>query len=72
MAANPRLMQTCTARKAEAAREAAAAAAGHAAIRRRRQPRFHTRMRAEMHARIEAQKELAAVGDARAAGPPRL
>jgi hypothetical protein len=31
---------------------------------------MHTRLRAQMGARIAAQKELAAVGDARAAGPP--
>ncbi len=63
-------MQTCTARQAKAARDAAAATAGHAVIRRRRQPWFPTRMRAEMHARIEDQEELAAVDDARGAGPP--
>jgi hypothetical protein len=31
---------------------------------------MHTRLRAEMGVRIAAQKEIAAVGDARAAGPP--
>jgi len=39
---------------------AAREAAGH--VRQRRQPRFHTRLRAEMGARIAAEKELAAGG----------
>jgi hypothetical protein len=58
MAANLRLAQRFRARQA----------AGH--VRQRRQPRLHTRLRAEMGARIAAQRELAAAGDARAAGPP--
>ena len=68
MATNLRLAQTFRARHEKAARDAAREAAGH--VRQRRQPRFHTRLRAEMDARIAVQRELAAVGDARAAGPP--
>ena len=68
MAANLRLAQTFRARQEKVAADAAREAAGH--VRQRRQPRMHTRLRTEMGARIAAQKELAAVGDARAAGPP--
>jgi hypothetical protein len=68
MATNLRLAQTFRARHEKAARDAAREAAGH--VGQRRQPRFHTRLRAEMGARIAVQRELAAVGDARAAGPP--
>jgi hypothetical protein len=68
MATNLRLTQTFQARQEKAARDAAREAAGH--VRQRRQPRFHNRRRAEMSARIAAEKELAAAGDARAAGPP--
>jgi hypothetical protein len=68
MAANLRLAQTFLARQEKFAADAAREAAGH--VRQRRQPRMHNRLRAEMGARITAQKELAAVGDARAAGPP--
>jgi hypothetical protein len=67
MAANLRLTQTFHARQLKVA-DAAREAAGH--VRQRRQPRFHNRLRAEMNARIAAEKELAAAGDARAAGPP--
>ena len=66
MAANLRLMQTFTARQ-----EQAAATAGHTpAPPRPRKPRFHTRLRHELRERIDAEKALAAAGDARAAGPP--
>jgi hypothetical protein len=68
MATKLRLAQTFRARHGKAARGAAREAAGH--VRRRRQPHFHTRLRAEMGARIAVQRKLAAVGDARAAGPP--
>jgi hypothetical protein len=68
MAANLRLAQTFRARQQQVATDAARSAAGH--VRQRRQPRLHTRLRAEMGARIAAQRELAAAGDARAAGPP--
>ncbi|MGY1884841.1 hypothetical protein ACI799_06010 [Blastococcus sp. SYSU DS0753] len=68
MAANLRLTQTFQARQEKAAAGAAREAAGH--VRQRRQPRFHNRLRTEMSARIAAEKELAAIGDARAAGPP--
>jgi hypothetical protein len=68
MAANLRLPQTFAARQEKVAADAALEAAGH--VRQRRQPRFHNRLRAEMRARVAADQELAAAGDARAAGPP--
>ncbi|MGY1825803.1 MULTISPECIES: hypothetical protein [unclassified Blastococcus] len=71
MAANLRLMQTFTARQDKAAAAAALAVAGHRpAPRATRKPRMHNRLRHEMRERIDARRELAAAGDARAGAPP--
>jgi hypothetical protein len=54
MAANLRLTQTFHARQQKAAADAAREATGH--VRQRRQPHFHNRLRAEMSARIAAER----------------